>query len=388
MWRDGRELSQELAAAGAAARRQMEATSMPSAAFAGDLRRRLVAQLPPPVVAPPRRWSFADAFRGRRLAPILAGALLAVAVGAAAGAALIATRPEPVAPPKTPAPIIVGVPGGGLLATASPTPTPTPSPTPTATPSPTPTPSPTATPSPTPTPKPTPKPTVEPTAVPTPAPAPVTTPVPTPTFANMSLGATGCGGGVVLDWSSVADPAFYKYVTLRSASADIPAAYPAQGGATELGWTRTADRNATTAPDTSATPGTTFFYRTLALNSSGAVIGASSVQAASAAGADSLGALGAVAVDATRTKFTWATYGGSAACFTWYKLVYSETNPTPSYPGGDPYWAAISDKSAGSHVVDGLVSGKTYYVRLQAVRGTALGSFVVAQTDVLTYLAP
>ena len=93
-------------------------------------------------------------------------------------------------------------------------------------------------------------------------------------------------------------------------------------------------------------------------------------------------------MDATKTKFTWAKYGGSAACFTWYKLVYSETNPAPSYPGGDPYWAAISDQNAGSHVVDGLVSGKTYYVRLQAIRGTALGAFVVAQTDVLTYLAP
>ena len=57
----------------------------------------------------------------------------------------------------------------------------------------------------------------------------------------MSLGATGCGGGVVLEWSAVGDPAFYKYVTLRSASAAIPAAYPAQGGATELGWTRTFD---------------------------------------------------------------------------------------------------------------------------------------------------
>jgi hypothetical protein len=218
-------------------------------------------------------------------------------------------------------------------------------------------------------------------------PTPVPTPVPTPTVTAMSLGATGCGGGVVLEWSAVGDTAFHKYVTLRSTSASIPAAYPPQGGAVELASARTADRNATSAPDTSATPGTTFFYRTLALSSAGAVIGASPVQAASAASVQSLNPLGSFAVDATKTKFTWATYGGSSTCFTWYKLVYSETNPSPSYPN-DSYWAAISDKSASSHVVDGLVSGTTYHVRLQAVRSTALGPFVVAQTDVVSYTAP
>jgi hypothetical protein len=385
MWRDDRELSHELAAAGTSARQQMAADSMPSAAFAVDLRRRLVSQIPP-VADAPRRWSFADAFRGRRLAPILAGALLSVAVGAAAGAALIATRPQPTPPARTPAPIVVGVPGGEVLATASPAPSPTP--TPTATPTPTPTATPTPTPTPTATPTPTPKPTPKATLKPTPVPTPVPTPAPTPTFTVMSLGATGCGGGVVLEWSAVSDPAFKKYVTLRSASASIPAAYPPQGGAVELTATRTGDRNATSAPDTSATPGTTFFYRTLALNSSGGVIGASAVQAASTTAVQPLGSLGAVAVDATRTKFTWATYAGSAACFTYYKLVYSETNPTPSYPNGDPYWAAISDKGVSSYVVDGLVSGTTYYVRLQAVRATALGPFVIAETDVLAYTAP
>ena len=60
MWRDDRELSQELATAGAAARHRMDGGSMPSAAFASDLRRRLVAQVPPPVVAQSRRWSFAS----------------------------------------------------------------------------------------------------------------------------------------------------------------------------------------------------------------------------------------------------------------------------------------------------------------------------------------
>jgi hypothetical protein len=34
------------------------------------------------------------------------------------------------------------------------------------------------------------------------------------------------------------------------------------------------------------------------------------------------------------------------------------------------------------------VSGQTYYVRLQAIKATALGLFVAAQTDVVTYVVP
>jgi outer membrane biosynthesis protein TonB len=386
MWRDDRDLAGELSAAGAAARRQLATSAAPSAAFGADLRRRLVAQIPPTAPAP-RRWSLADLFGGRRLAPILAGALLSVAVGAAAGAALIATRPQPAPPARTPAPVIVGVPGGDVLATPSPTPTPSPTSSPTPTASPTPSPTPTASPTPTPSPTPRPTPTPKPTVTPTPMPTPVPTPVPTPTVTAMSLGATGCGGGVVLEWSVIGDATFHKYVTLRSSSASIPAAYPPQGGAVEVSSTRTADRNATSAPDTSAAPGMAFFYRTLALNSAGGVIGASAVQSATAAAVQSLNPLDAFAVDATRTKFTWATYGGNPACFTWYKLVYSETNPTPSYPA-DPYWAAISDQATDRYTVEGLVSGTTYHVRLQAVRATALGLVIVAQSDVLTYTVP
>ena len=59
-------------------------------------------------------------------------------------------------------------------------------------------------------------------------------------------------------------------------------------------------------------------------------------------------------------------------CFTWYKLVYSESNPSPSYLDGDPYLAAISSQATGSYVASAaeLVSGTTYYLRVQAIRAT------------------
>lgn len=389
MWPDERELMHDLAVAGAAARDSAGSAALPSMAFGSELRHRLVTQLPEPVVTAPRtRRTFADLFGGHRLAPILAGALLSVAVGAAAGAALIASRPSPTPEPRPAPRVIVGVPGGGLLATPTPTPTPSPSPSPTpsATPSPTPTPTPTLSPSPTATPTPTPTP--KPTPVPTPTPTPAPTPKPAPAVAPMSLVLTGCNGGVVIEWSKVTHATFNRYITLRSGSADIPAVYPPQGGAVELPATKSKNADGTSAADTSATPGGAF-YRTLALDAAGQVIGASAVGSSAAAPVQGLGALTAMpAAEPGKTKFAWATYAGSSACFTWYKLTWSETNPAPSYPGGDPYWAAVSDQAAGSVVVDGPISGKTYHVRVQAIRATSVGVFVVAETDVLTYTAP
>jgi hypothetical protein len=204
----------------------------------------------------------------------------------------------------------------------------------------------------------------------------------------MSLASNGCHGGVVLEWSAVADAAFHRYITLRSTAATIPAAYPPQAGAVELPWTKSKDPGVTSAPDTSATPGTTFSYRTLALNAANQVIAASGVGSATASPPQGLGALAAISPEPGKTKFAWATYGGSPVCFTWYKLVYSETNPAPSYLGGDPAWAVISDQATDRAVVEGLVPGTTYYVRLQAIRSTALGAFVVAESEVLTYIAP
>ncbi len=209
------------------------------------------------------------------------------------------------------------------------------------------------------------------------------TPVPTPAIAPMTLTASGCNGGTALAWSPVSSPAFHRYVVLRSASSAIPASYPPAPGVGELANTK--DPSATSAAD--ATGGSAF-YRSMALDASGRVIAASAVQGATASAKQGLGALGAFATEPGKTKFSWTPYGGPSACFTWYKLVYSETNPNPSYLGGDPAWAVISDQAADRVVVPGLVSGTTYHVRLQAIRATAIGAFVVAETDVLTYIAP
>ncbi len=206
----------------------------------------------------------------------------------------------------------------------------------------------------------------------------------------MDLTATGCDGGVVLEWSPYEGDFFNHYTTLRNTTSSIPKAYPPQGGAVDPGGTYTTNSGKTSAVDTGVAAGTTYYYRAMAFDADDGVIGASSVVSAVAAPVASLGTLGAAPDLVEGTDLTWTPYGGGEACFTWYKLVYSETNATPSYLDGDPYLVAISNQATGSYVASPaeLLSGHTYYLRVQAIRGTDLGLFVAAESDVTTYLVP
>jgi outer membrane biosynthesis protein TonB len=383
MWPEDLDLSAELAAAGARVRDA--GAARPDPAYASALRDRLVAQLPravAPVAVLPRRAGIRELFSSRRMAPLLAAALLLVAVAAAARTVIVGTDPAPAPPPGASLPVVVGPAGGGLIETASPSPTP--SPTPTASPSPTASPTPTATPAPTATPVPTPK----PTPIPTPKPTPTPTPTPAPTVGAMALTVSGCNGGTVLEWSKVADARFHHYTTLRSTSAEIPAAYPPQGGSVEVAGTFVKDPAATSATDASAPTKTTLHYRTMAFDAENRVIAASPVRSAMAKPVAGLGSLTATPAEPGKTTFAWAPYGGPGGCFSYYKLVYSETNPSPSYLAGSATWAAIGDQGTTSVIIGDAIPGTTYYVRLQAIRATATGKMVVAQTDVLTWSAP
>ncbi|MEP7082703.1 MAG: fibronectin type III domain-containing protein, partial [Chloroflexota bacterium] len=169
-------------------------------------------------------------------------------------------------------------------------------------------------------------------------------------------------------------------------SPEIPVAYPPAGGSVELGTAKSADRNATLGFDPAA-PGVTYYYRTLALDAAGAVIAAAGAGASAAAPVSAMGPL-VVAPDVEGTRFSWAPYPGSGACFTYYKLVYTLDGSPPAYLEGDPYLAAIGDQAAATFASADLVPGQTYTFRLQAIRATDTGSFLVAQTDTVSYTAP
>ena len=403
MWPDDPDLSAELAAAGARARDLGAARPDPD--FAVALRDRLVARLPvavapvavapvavAPVAALPRRQvGIRELLSSRRMAPLLAAALLLVAVAAAARTVIVGTDPAPAPTPAATLPVVVGPAGGGLIETASPSPSPSPAPTLSPTPSPTPSVTPSASPTPGPIPAviATPAPPPPPTPIPTIQPTPLPTPTPVPAVGTMALAAGGCNGGVLLEWSKVVDARFHHYATLRSTSADIPAAYPPQAGAVEVPGSFVKDPAATSAADASAPAGATLHYRTLAVDAANLVIAASPVRSAVAKPVAALGPLSATpAVEPGKSTFAWAPYPGPGACFSYYKLVYSETDPSPSYLSGSAAWAAVGNQAQTSVTIGEAVSGATYYVRLQAIRAVATGKMVVAQTDVLVWQAP
>jgi hypothetical protein len=285
---------------------------------------------------------------------------------------------------------------GTLLAEASPSATPSPSPSVSTVPPPvssgSPSPVPptiaptTAAPAPTPKPtaRPTPKPTVKPTPKPTAKPTPTPTATPRPTVGTRAISVLGCHGGVVLDWSAWSGDTFDHYTVLRAPTSDIPAAYPPQGGATEVDGTYTQGAGKTSGVDLGVASGT-WHYRAFAFDAEDRVIAASAVGSAEAQGVKDLGAL-AIEPREGGTAFDWTPYGGAAGCFTYYKLVASETDETPSYLEGSPALWAGGSQAAG--VVVQPVEPGTYWFRLQAIRVTDLGKFVVAETEPATYTVP
>jgi outer membrane biosynthesis protein TonB len=327
--------------------------------------------------------------RGPQLARVgggLAAAVLGAAVVVAARSVLVATptpTPAPTPLPTLPAIVtqthtpeasprsqlpVVAVtlpPASASVVTATPAPTPIPTPQPT----------------PRPTSKPTPRPTPVPTARPTP------TPTPLPAVAPMSLATTSCDGGVVLGWSPISDPRFARYVTLRSTASSIAAAYPPTGGAALVDGSKTSSADSTSTADTGGSAGTTYRYRTLALDAGNQVIGASALASGTAKAAKALGPVSVEPDASGGLRVSWTPYAGPGACFTWYKVVYSSESSSPSYLAGDPYLAVLTDQAASAVIVDPLPSG-TWYIRVQAIRSTDLKMFVAAQTEVLTYPVP
>jgi|GEM_PF-2983151 len=234
------------------------------------------------------------------------------------------------------------------------------------------------------TPQPTSHPTAKPTAKPTPEPTPKPTPQP-----NLELGLLGCDGGVVIDWSQYGGGGFNHYITLRDTSAAIAKAYPPEGGAVVVDGTYSSVRTKTDAHDATPSGGPTLFYRTLALDGSDRVLAASPVKGVETSAVAALGSLSVAPGDGTTTGFGWLPYTGPGDCFSWYKLVYSADDSTPSFFTGGTV-AFFSAEQGLADAAAEIPSG-TYYFRLQVLRQTTLGSpvkFLVAESDVTSYTVP
>ena len=247
--------------------------------------------------------------------------------------------------------------GGSSVAPSPADVTPRPNPTPTATPSASPDPTPTATPSP--------------------------TPSPTPDPAALALEVTSCTGGVVLHWSASTDPDFHHYTALRSPEREIAPHWPPIAPAVDWGDTYATDRFVTSGADASIIPSdTTWFYRLMAYDADGAVIGSSPVRSGKLSPLDDLGPVEVEAAEDGRSGLRWDPYDGPADCFSHYRVQYG-TAGTPS-----TVLAIVSGRDTTDLLTDALRAGIGYQLRVQAVRATTLGAFVVGESEVTGYVAP
>jgi hypothetical protein len=203
----------------------------------------------------------------------------------------------------------------------------------------------------------------------------------------MNLTAFACPGGVVLDWSVPEMAGVNRITVLRGATAEIPTTWPPSDGVTKVIGASTTDLASSDGSD--ATEGSSSaWYRAVAYTGENVAVAASAAKGVTTVGVGDLGALG-VSSAATEITFSWSPFAGSGDCFSYYKLVASRDDMTPSYLEGSQYLAAIGEQPAGGVVVptEGLASG-TWYVRLQAIRSTSLGKFVVAETTVNQFVVP
>jgi hypothetical protein len=275
----------------------------------------------------------------------------------------------------------LGYPIGALAGVAlapndTPSTSPSPSPSPTESPADSPSVSPSDSPSPTPGQTPTPTPTPTPGTSPSPSPSPTPTATPQPTF---GLALTSCPGGVVLNWSKYSGTGFVRYVTLRNSSPTIPRAYPPQAGSIVLAGAGTTVLARTSAADATVSNGFTYWYRTLALGSGGAVLAASAIESGLGYGQANLGFL-----SLNGTVLSWPYYRGNLACFSEYRLLYS-SNPDPTPANSSAVtWKPATPQTGSNVQIPAAASwnqGQTIYFRVEVLRVTALGSFVVAQTS-------
>ena len=209
------------------------------------------------------------------------------------------------------------------------------------------------------------------TAIPEPSP----TPAPDP--ALLELRTTSCEGGVVLDWSPSTHPDFHHYVALRSPITEIDTAWPPIAPAVDWGDTYATDPFVTSAVDASIIPSATRWnYRVMAYDAGGRAISASPVRSGHLGEVIDLGPLVA-STDGDITRLTWERYEGFSACFSAYRVL-----------DGSSVMRIISDPGTTVFETDVLRPGTTHQMRVEAVRSTALGSFVTARTQTLGYAVP
>ena len=196
---------------------------------------------------------------------------------------------------------------------------------------------------------------------------------------TLALEALSCDGGVVLDWSPSTDPAFHHYTGLRSPRSDISPVYPPIAPAVDWGGAYATDRFVLSAVDASIVASDDeWHYRVMSYDVDGRVLESSAVVTARVRPVASLGPLTLESAGGGETNIAWIPYRGPSACFTEYRVMYGTADPPSTL------LATVSGRQSASLATDALAAGAVYTLRVDAIRATPLGSFVVARSEVAT----
>jgi hypothetical protein len=220
-----------------------------------------------------------------------------------------------------------------------------------------------------------------PTAVDPSGTAPVPSGTATPDPQALTLDTTSCEGGVVLEWSPSVSPDFHHYSALRSPERDIAPDWPPVAPAVDWGDTYTTDRFITSGADASIIPSdASWFYRVVAYDAENRPVGSSPVVRGQLLQAADLGTTTVTPVDGG-VRIGWEPYGGFSRCFTAYRVLYG-TGIANTVLG------TVTDQAADSLVSHSLHAGTTYAIRVEAIRATTLGSFVLGTSAATFYTVP
>ena len=199
----------------------------------------------------------------------------------------------------------------------------------------------------------------------------------------MDLEATSCDGGVVLHWTASQHPDFHHYVTLRSPEMEIDPAYPPVAPAVDWGDTYATDRYVTSAVDASILPSATlWYYRVMAYDADGRVLGATPVRGARIGPVKQLGPVTVEPMAEGGTRIAWGSFRGIEECFTSYRVLYGTGGSASTL------LATVDDRTVTELVTGALAAGMTYTIRVEAVRVTTLGTYVAGRTEPVVVTLP
>jgi hypothetical protein len=198
----------------------------------------------------------------------------------------------------------------------------------------------------------------------------------------MALAATSCPGGVLLEWSPYGGAGFSHYGVVRGDSAfSIPSGWPPPAPLVGLKGSSLQELSKTTFIDTSLASGATAWYRAMAFDATEMTIGASPEKSATRKPVAAIGGFSATATPGG-ADLAWTPFAGPDACFTWYKVTWSSSNPNLSYLGDNDGSMAVGPRTASSATI-ALTPG-SWYVRIEAVLASSAQKVITGRSEVAT----